>query len=210
MDIFSEILPAGTRTQYKKGKYLYYRGDVGNTFYIIEKGCVELSIFDINGEKVILSELKPGDFFGQIEIFAHGIRPVNAYVLSGTHLTCFSSIAVKEFLQNNSDKALQIIETLCKIIDKGVEKIEDLLILNAYQKVSKKLYELSQETQSNHIYISQKKISEFLALSERTTNINLRRLKEEGVIYLRRSRIEIISNERLKLAFLEKQETVYA
>ncbi len=204
--IFDEILQSGLRTYHKKGRYLFYRGDVGNSFYVVEKGSVELSIFDINGEKVILSELKKGEFFGQIEIFTNGIRPTNAYITPGTQLASFSSLVVKEFLANNSDKALQVIEDLCSIIDRGVDKIEDLLVLNAYQKVSKKLYELGQSAQSNHVYISQKKMSEFLALSERTTNVSLQKLKEKGAIYLRRSRIEILDNELLRQEFINSDE----
>lgn len=207
-EIFNEILQSGSRTHYKEGKFLFYRGDIGNSFYIVEKGSVELSIFDINGEKVILSEVKKGDFFGQIEIFTNGIRPTNAYINPGTQISSFSALIVKDFLSRNNDKALEIIEGLCSIIDQGITKIEDILVLNAYQKVSKKLYELGEAAQSNHLYISQKKMSEFLALSERTTNISLQKLKEKGAIYLRRSRIEILDIEMLKNAFINHEQVV--
>lgn len=221
MNIFNEILSKGICTKYNRDKYIYYRGDVGNSFYIIQKGSVELSIFNINGEKIILSEMGKDDYFGQIEIFSHGIRPVNALASAGTELLCLSSETIKEFIQENSQYSLQIIESLCKIIDRGVEKIEDLLVLNAYQKVSKKIYELSLSENSHHLHVSQKKLSEFLALSERTTNIMLQRLRQEGLIVIRRSRIEVVNQDKLKAAYeddlflhrrllLEPPKTIYA
>lgn len=201
MNIFNEILPKGISKTYNKDKYIYFRGDVGDSFYVVQKGLVELSIFNLNGEKIILSEIGENNYFGQIEIFSHGIRPVNALVLAGTELVGFSATTIKEFIQENSHYSLQIIESLCKIIDQGIEKIEDLVVLNAYQKVSKKLYEMSIAENSHHIFVSQKKIAEFLALSERTTNITLQKLKEEGLIIIRRSRIEVINQSSLKAAY---------
>jgi CRP/FNR family transcriptional regulator, cyclic AMP receptor protein len=201
MNIFSHLSSQGLKTKYNNDKFIYYRGDVGNSFYLINKGSVELSIFNLNGEKIILTELGQNDYFGQIEIFSHGIRPVNAMAHSGTELFCLSSEIIKNFIKSNSEHSLIIIENLCKMIDRGVEKIEDLVVLNAYQRVAKKLYELSVSEENMHLYISQKKISEFLGLSERTTNITLQRLKQEGLIILRRSRIEILNCEKLKLAY---------
>ena len=203
---FLEILNRGYRTYYKKPRYIFYRGDIGNDFYIIEKGVVELSIFNLNGDKVILSELKEGDFFGQVEIFTNGVRPTNAYVSAGTQLVSFTAAVVKDFLNKNNEKAIEIIESLCGIIDSGVEKIEDALVLNAYQKVSKKVYELSMDGEVSNIFINQKKMSEFLALSERTTNISLQKLQEKGAISLKRSRIEIIDDKILKKQFLGRKE----
>lgn len=201
MNIFNEILSKGISTKYNQDKYIYYRGDVGDSFYFIKKGSVDLSIFNLNGEKIILTELSKDDYFGQIEIFSHGIRPVNAHVSAGTELLCLSSTTIKEFIQNNNQHALKIVEHLCRIIDLGVEKIEELVVLNAYQKVSKKLYDLSCAEKSLHLHVSQKKLSEFLALSERTTNITLHRLKEEGLIIIRRSRIEIVNPYKLRAAY---------
>ncbi len=199
--IFSEILEFGLRTHYRHGKYLFYRGDIGNDFYIIECGGVELSIYDMDGKKMILADLKEGDFFGHIEIFTNSIRSTNAYVSPGTRLISFTANTLREFLYTHNDKAIQIVASLCSVIDQGIEKIEDALVLNAYQKVSKKLYELSQANNSNNILVNQRKVSEFLALSERTTNISLQKLKNKGAIALRRSRIEILDYRLLKEEF---------
>lgn len=202
---FEDILQSGFRRKFLKEEYLFYRGDVGNTFYIIESGKVELSIFNIDGEKIILTELKKGDFFGQIEVFTNGIRLTNAYVYPGTRLVSFSAQVFNNFIANNGDRSLELIKILCSIIDKGLNKIEDILILTAHQKVSKKLYEISQSSQTRWIEISQKKISEHLAISERTTNVALKKLKKNGAIFLRRSKIEILDPDILKNEFTSKR-----
>lgn len=198
---FKDIAKVGSRITVKEDKYLFYRGDVGNDFFIIEQGKVELSIFDFKGEKVILAELGEGDFFGQVEIFTNGIRPTNAYAFRGAVLKSFSANMVVDFLRAHNDQAIHVIKVLCSMIDRGVEKIEDSLVLNAYQKVGKKIYELGELYGSKHIAINQKRISEFLSLSERTTNISLNRLKAKGAIAVKRSRIVILDDRLLKQEF---------
>ena len=200
-NIFFKIKEAGERITHKKGGYLFYRGDHGDSFYIIEKGHVELSIFDLNGEKHIISELQRNEFFGHIEAFTNGIHPTNAYATAGTEIICVTSQALKDFVLFNSDKSLEVLNFLCQTIHHNFDKIEDELVLDAYQKVSKKIYELGQKEASENLFINQKRISEFLALSERTTNVSLRKLRENGVISTDRSRIHILDNNKLKQQF---------
>lgn len=169
--------------------------------FVIEKGRVELSIYDLDGNKAIIAELGPGAYFGQVEIFTNGLRLTNAYVHPRTRLISLTAEVIKRHLHENSDDALDLIRDLCIFIDKGVEKIEDALILNAYQKICKKIFELSKQNETKSLQINQKRISEFLAISEKTTNVSLQKLREKGVVRMRRSFIQIIDDEQLEQEF---------
>lgn len=198
---FDDLKTLGHSTIYKKEQFLFYRGDIGNDFYIIEDGIVELSIFDLEGDKRILSELGSNDFFGHVEIFTNGIRLTNALAKPGTTLIGLTATTVLDYLSSNSDKAISLIKNLCIAIDHNVEIIEDSLNLTAFQKVSKKIFELGCKNKSQHVFINQRQISEFLSISEKTTNTSLRRLKELGAIEVKRSRIEILNADLLKNQF---------
>jgi CRP-like cAMP-binding protein len=48
----------------KKGEVLFREGESGHSFYIIQKGCVEISIQN-QGEKVVLAKADQGDSVGE-------------------------------------------------------------------------------------------------------------------------------------------------
>lgn len=51
------------RNNYRKGQTIIFQGEVGQSFYIIKKGHVLVSV-----KSVAVAELKAGDFFGEMSL----------------------------------------------------------------------------------------------------------------------------------------------
>jgi CRP-like cAMP-binding protein len=52
-------------------------------FFMIRKGEVEVVLQDEENGDVVISQLKPGEFFGEIELMSNGLSI--AHVLAGSH-----------------------------------------------------------------------------------------------------------------------------
>src|SRR5438309_1304634 len=64
--------------KFDKGDTIFNVGDVGDSFYIVRSGAVQVFIENYEGTKIILRENLPGDVFGDISMFDGGPRTATA------------------------------------------------------------------------------------------------------------------------------------
>jgi len=64
----------------KEGDILFYRGDPGDSLYVLRSGVVELSIKNDTGDKIVLEVARAGDFFGEMSLLDGGPRQATALV----------------------------------------------------------------------------------------------------------------------------------
>jgi uncharacterized membrane protein len=62
----------------KAGETVFHEHDHGDALYVIEKGAVRIWVHDEDVQEVTLSELKPGEFFGELAVLDSGERSANA------------------------------------------------------------------------------------------------------------------------------------
>ncbi|HEX8890297.1 MAG TPA: DUF1003 domain-containing protein [Pyrinomonadaceae bacterium] len=62
----------------KKGDMIFHEHDTGDALYVVETGAVRIWVRDEDVQEVTLSELKPGDFFGELAVLDSGERSANA------------------------------------------------------------------------------------------------------------------------------------
>ena len=72
---------------FKKGAQLFHAGEEGNALYLVESGCVRISLTDADGKKVILAEMGAGDFFGEMSVIDGRPRSADATVMEDACLT---------------------------------------------------------------------------------------------------------------------------
>ena len=71
--------------KFNPGQVIIREGDMGSLFYVITEGRAEVIIHDANGSDVILHEVGPGDFFGELSMLTN--EPRTARVRAVEHLT---------------------------------------------------------------------------------------------------------------------------
>jgi NADH:ubiquinone reductase (H+-translocating) len=88
------------RSHYHAGAYIFHQGDIGDSFYVIEKGEVEITIDQGEGkEDLVVATLKEGDSFGEIALLKKVARtagarcksPVDCLTMSRTDFQALSS-----------------------------------------------------------------------------------------------------------------------
>jgi len=74
-----------TEMKFKAGQTIVREGELGNLFYVITDGMVQVSIRDASGRDVPLQEIVPGGFFGELSMLTG--EPRSARVYAKDHVT---------------------------------------------------------------------------------------------------------------------------
>lgn len=92
-DELAEVAKNAVLKHFKKGEYIMYEGEHGDTFYVIKSGKVEVLRKNEKGEEEIISALYPDNFFGEMALL--GDKPRNASI------RCIEDSEIYVFDKNN-------------------------------------------------------------------------------------------------------------
>jgi len=94
---------------HKAGDTIFLEREPGDALYVVDSGKVRSWVRDGDGNDVTLSELEPGNFFGEKSALAGGKRSANATALLDTTLHCLLRKEFEDFLLEHPQAALEVI-----------------------------------------------------------------------------------------------------
>ena len=98
--------------EYKPGQIIFHMGEVGDTFYVIETGEVEVLAPDMGGQPSgVINRLKPGDFFGEIALLRAIPRTATIRATKPTRLLAISRHDFENGVQRYPSIAHTLAET---------------------------------------------------------------------------------------------------
>jgi CRP-like cAMP-binding protein len=100
-----------SRNVFYKGKKIFEQGDEGTKAYFIEVGRVEVSITE-GGHKVVVSELGPGEIFGEMSLLANEPRTATVTALDDTTVTIISKSKFEQRLAMLEDPVIKTLITV--------------------------------------------------------------------------------------------------
>ena len=97
------------QADYKAGEVIFNERDKGDALYVVETGAVQIWVMDEDVKPVTLTELRPGEFFGELAVLDRGERSTSATAIEDTHLHRLSSDDFQQFLMEHPDVAIDVI-----------------------------------------------------------------------------------------------------
>lgn len=97
------------QVEVKAGEMIFHEHDQGDALYVVETGAVRIWVRDEDVQEVTLSELKPGDFFGELAVLDSGERSANASAVVDSTLHRLSRNDFQEFLLKYPHAATDVI-----------------------------------------------------------------------------------------------------
>ena len=91
---------------------VFHEHDHGDALYVVESGSIRIWVRDEDTQEITLSELKPGDFFGELSVFDGGERSANATATVDTVLHRLSREDFQKFLVKYPDAAVDVIREI--------------------------------------------------------------------------------------------------
>lgn len=98
--------------QYWAGQMIFQAGDAGGVMMIVQSGHVELSIKDHDGQKVVVSSVKPGELFGEISLLDNHPRSASAKAEVDTVVLIVDRNDLQVLFRTHPDAAFDILATL--------------------------------------------------------------------------------------------------
>lgn len=167
---------------FPKGTVLIFEGDLTTALYVVLKGRAKAVSIDEEGRQIIHNEFKAGDIFGEMS-FLDG-KPRCATVLTSTIATVaiFERKNVEKLLCNRPQLTLRIIQGLLKKLRDATRKVEELVFMDAFGRVTQLLTQLAGPRKSIGIRLTHQDIAERVGASREMISRILRELVKSGYI----------------------------
>lgn len=180
-----EILKQFYVKEYKKGEFLLNQGEVYDKFYILVDGLVDIYEMSEKGKKYSLAIYKRGNYIGEHEIFDK--VPFSCFVESITDVKLLE-MKREHFLRwLDLDRNINghITKTLCRQFYNLSKKVGKDTLYTLKQRICQYLLDNLEYKDNNgkiKVNIQKEKLSEQMAVTQRSINRVLKNLKEEYVI----------------------------
>ena len=101
-----------TNLSVKAGDTIFLEREPGDALYVVHSGKVRIWVHDGEANQVTLSELEPGELFGEMSVLDRGKRSANASALTDATLHCLRRADFEGFISEHPQAALEIIRGL--------------------------------------------------------------------------------------------------
>src|SRR3989442_12026857 len=108
-DALEKISALMVKVTYKTGDTIFLEHEPGDALYVVDSGKVRIWVSDKDGNDVTLSELEPGNFFGEMSVLDGGRRSASATAVVDTALHCLRREDFEYFLAEHPQAALEVI-----------------------------------------------------------------------------------------------------
>jgi CRP/FNR family transcriptional regulator/CRP/FNR family cyclic AMP-dependent transcriptional regulator len=131
------------RRAFRAGEVIFHRDDPGQVLYMIKDGKVKICIISPDGQEVSLAVLGKGEYFGEFALLDGLPRSTDAVALEKVECYTLQRSDFHNAILKNPKIAILVLEALTKRIRNTDQMVEDLIFLDVYGRVAKKLLELS-------------------------------------------------------------------
>jgi CRP-like cAMP-binding protein len=196
------LLADATRRRFKRGEVLFHEGDAGDTLHLIDKGHVAIRATTPLGDVATYAVLGPGAVFGEQALLHVGDRRTATAVAV--------EMAETRTLHRDQFEALRrqhpqidrfLIEVLVAQVQRLSKHLQEALYVPAETRVLRRVLGLVDTYRaadgSCTIPLTQDDIASMAGTSRPTANRVLKAAEADGVLLVKRGRIEVLDVDAL-------------
>jgi len=105
----AKLAEAVGQVSFKSGETIFHEHDQGDALYVVESGAVRIWVHDNDVKQITLSELKSGDFFGELSVLDKDDRSANATAATDCVLHRLRRDDFHKFLLGHSYVAVDLV-----------------------------------------------------------------------------------------------------
>ena len=143
-DDIRELMNVAKRRTFRSGEVIFHRDDPGQVLYVIKEGKVKISLISPDGQEMTLVVFGKGECFGEFAILDGLTRSADAIALEKVECYTLQRSDFHKAIMKNPNIAIQVLEVLSKRLRTTDQMVEDLIFLDVYGRVAKKLLELAE------------------------------------------------------------------
>lgn len=179
---------AGTLRSFPARAILLNEGDVTDSLYLVTSGRVRIYASSSDGREVVLSELGPGEFFGELSLDG---APRSASVQASEPCSCrvIQGHDLRRVMGEHPDFALHLTAKLIRMVRRLTEQVRGLALQDVYGRLVRLLIEQSEPGEGGERVVrhkmTQKEIADRVGSSREMINRVLKELVEGGYVATR-------------------------
>jgi CRP/FNR family cyclic AMP-dependent transcriptional regulator len=183
--------------RYEAGSIVLREGDPGDTCYILQRGRVRVTRQHADGRAITLTNLGPGEIFGELAMFGGEVRSATVEALDDVNAVAILASDLKRMLNEHPENAVKLLTALGEKLREANARIARQSFEKVSSRVAGVLAELA-ETGSRHaserevvVHSTQADLAQLAGTSREAASRFLATLQRAGVVTTRRGRIVV-------------------
>lgn len=200
-----ELMGVAKRRIFRTGEVIFHRDDPGQVLYVIKEGKVKICLISPDGQEMTLVVFGKGECFGEFAILDGLPRSADAVALEKVECYTLQRSDFHNAIMKNPRIAIQVLEVLSKRLRTTDDMVEDLIFLDVYGRVAKKLLELADthgEKMENgtriNVRLTQQELASMVGASRESVNKVMGYFTDKNFISTDKHRITLLRPADLK------------
>lgn len=187
---------AGKPMQVNKGQFIFLQSDTSDKTYLVRSGLISIILESSDGREMVINEMHPGDFFGEVGVITRQPRSTSAVARMESELLVFTSLAFLNLLDNEPFLARRMLEMTANRLRGSSERESALAFLDAQARLARLLLQLEQQNfEKGYITISQEELAQRTGQTRQTVAKALGGWRRAGWLITGRGRIMLLKHE---------------
>jgi CRP/FNR family cyclic AMP-dependent transcriptional regulator len=204
-DRIEQIARALLTGRFRRGQIIFQQGDDGDAMFLVESGLVKISAESADGQEAILTEIRPGETFGELALLDGAPRSATATALADTVTLRLPRQAFDELLDTDAAFPRRIMESLAHELRRATHHVGELHFLDLPGRLASRLARMAREaspgeTTEVHLgrYYSQTELAAMIGGTRQSVNRYLGEFVTDGLLRIERDDIVIVDVEALE------------
>jgi CRP/FNR family transcriptional regulator/CRP/FNR family cyclic AMP-dependent transcriptional regulator len=193
-----ELMAVAKQRTFRSGEVIFHRDDPGQVLYVIKEGKVKIALISPDGQEISLVVFGKGECFGELALLDGEPRSADAIALERVQCYTLQRTDFHNAIMKNPKIAIQVLEVLSRRLRKTDEQVENLIFLDVYGRVAKKLLELAEEHGNKvddgtriEVRLTQQELASMVGASRESVNKVMGYFTEKQIISTDKHRITI-------------------
>lgn len=144
-DTLAQLAAACRTRTYRKGQYVFYQGDPGDTLLVIGEGLVKVVFASPAGEETVLAALGVGEVLGEIALLDGAARSASIVAVEPTTGLLLTRATVLDVMVRHPVVLDAMMRSLGNLVRRLTEQAGDFIFLDLGGRLAKLLLRLAGE-----------------------------------------------------------------
>jgi CRP-like cAMP-binding protein len=199
-DLFELLFDNCVADRVPAGRHLFLQEDRSDRIFGLVDGSVEISIYSIDGQKLVANMQTSPNIIGEIGALDGGLRTATAICRTDCMIVSLDRTQLMRRIEESPLLARSMLRLICRRVRWVSESLGDQAFLNVEARLAKRLLLLDRllADEAGWIAISQSEIAEFLGATRESVNKLINAWRSRSLIDIKRGRIKVANARSLR------------
>lgn len=193
---------AGRIRNIAKGMFLFFQDDPAHSIFILNTGKIDILLTSQDGREIILTEVTPGNCFGEVSILAQTVRTATAMARQDSEVMEIAAGAFMAILDVELALTRRMLELAAQTLVSAHYREHALAFLDARARIARVMLEMDEADRlgpdRGYITLSQEELAQRTGLARQTVARELGHWRRLGWLLTGRGQIMLLNRAALR------------